>query len=133
MAGLRTLRKTEHDEQVVVIEWAALNGYRWPHLCWLHAVPNGGGRSKAEAGRLKAEGVKPGVQDLILSVPRGKYHGLKIEMKAVGGTEKPDQKVWREGMNALGYRAVVCTGATEAIRELESYLSLGPFRVEAQP
>ena len=30
--------------------------------------------------RLKAEGVVAGVSDLLLLVPRGKYHGLCIEM-----------------------------------------------------
>ena len=40
-------------------------------ICWelLKAVPNGGARSKAEAGRLKAEGVVAGAWDLELAVP----------------------------------------------------------------
>ena len=39
-------------------------------ICWelLKAVPNGGARSKAEAGRLKAEGVVAGAWDLELAV-----------------------------------------------------------------
>ena len=45
------------------------------------AVPNGGSRSKREAGRLKAEGVKAGVPDLTI-VYDGMYYGLEVKKPA---------------------------------------------------
>jgi len=77
------MKELEHDEQVTVISWADSNVSKYPQLRWLHAIPNGGHRSKAQAGKLKAEGVKSGVADLCLPVARRGYNALYIEMKYV--------------------------------------------------
>ena len=116
----------EDEEQAAVLAWA--NGHRqqYPALCMLFHVPNGGHRGKAEAGRFKAQGVKAGVPDLCLPVPRGGCHGLWIEMKRrKGGTVSDDQQWWLEELNARGYRAVVCRGSDEAVAELKKYLRGG--------
>lgn len=60
----------------------------------LFAVPNGGGRSRIEAAIMKAEGVTPGVADLILLVPRGGHNALCVEMKTPKGKQSPAQKEW---------------------------------------
>ena len=36
----------------------------------------------------------------------------------------PAQKEWIEKLNSVGYRAVVCYGADEAIREIKNYLEI---------
>lgn len=57
-------------------------GKRAPlELALLHHIPNGGARSKATAGRLKAEGVKAGIPDICLPVPKNGYGALYIELK----------------------------------------------------
>lgn len=65
---------------------------------WWH-TPNGGGRSKAEAGALKAQGVKPGVPDVVVFW-RGKL--ICIELKAPGGYPSPAQKLMRDRLQAAG-------------------------------
>ena len=67
---------TEAQEQMTLFSWAAMQSGKYPELNLLYHVPNGGSRHKAEAGRLRAEGVKAGVPDLCLPVARGQYHGL---------------------------------------------------------
>ena len=67
---------TESVEQQSLFRWAAYQSGKYPELKLLYHVPNGGSRNKAEAGRFKAEGVKAGVPDLCLPVPRGEFHGL---------------------------------------------------------
>ena len=76
---------TEAQEQMTLFSWAAMQSGKYPELNLLYHVPNGGSRHKAEAGRLRAEGVKAGVPDLCLPVARGQYHGLYIELKRQRG------------------------------------------------
>jgi len=82
---------------------------------------NGGLRGKAEAARLKAEGVKAGVPDLCIPIARGGYHGLFVEMKF--GRNKPtdEQMKWLSTLERNGYMATVCWGAEEAIAVIEQY------------
>lgn len=51
---------------------------------WFHP-PNGGGRSKAEAGIFKAMGVKPGVPDLVF-IWKGSAIGVEIKPPKQGLT-----------------------------------------------
>lgn len=114
---------SEHKEQSMVITWSQIAFNKYPALGLLHAVPNGGKRDIVTASILKAEGVRPGVPDLCLPVPRGGYHGLYIEMKKIkGGTMSDDQKWWIEQLSAQGYRVEVCRGNVAAIKVLEDYL-----------
>lgn len=122
------LLPSEGQEQAALFSWADLEAKhgRYPELRLMFHVPNGGGRSKAEAGRFKAEGVKAGVPDLFLPVPRGKYHGMFIEMKRrMGGRLSPEQKVWIAELNERGYHAVVACGWDEASNYIKDYLDIG--------
>lgn len=62
---------TESVEQISLFRWANYSRGRYPELALLHHIPNGGTRSKSEAGRFRAEGVKAGVPDICLPVARG--------------------------------------------------------------
>lgn len=114
----------EHDEQVRVINfWHSIyKNYNVDERV-LFSVPNGGFRGIREAQRLKAEGQRNGIPDLFLSLPRGEYHGLYIEMKRVkGGYVRDEQKTFMDAVGALQYKAVVCKGADAAIAALLEYL-----------
>lgn len=114
---------TEEQEQAAIFEWAQLMTPQFPELSLLFHVPNGGLRSKPEAVRMKKTGVKPGVPDLCLPVPRGESHGLFIELKRKhGGKVSPDQKAWIEALTDQGYYAEVCRGAEEACDLIIAYL-----------
>lgn len=120
-ATVRTI-PTEETEQIIVFLWAQMNLGRYPELKWLHHIPNGGKRSKAEAGRFKAMGVRSGVSDNFLPVSRGGYHGLYVEMKALDGKPTSKQLEFIRDMNDSGYLAKICYGADEAIETIEQYL-----------
>lgn len=115
---------SESEEQQAVIKWAedCVKYSIYSELALLYHVPNGGKRSKSEAARLKREGVKAGVPDLVLPVPRGVYHGLYIEMKTDIGKTSKEQDEWLEALREQGYYATDCHGAKSAIRVLEWYL-----------
>jgi hypothetical protein len=114
----------EAEEQHVLMSWAELEAQRHhPELHWLYHVPNGGMRSKATAGKLRAEGVKAGVPDVCLPVARGGYHGLYVELKRrKGGKLSDKQREWITFLEAQGYHACVCAGWEEARDCLLAYL-----------
>ncbi len=91
------------------------------------AVPNGARRTRWERTRAKAEGLLAGYPDLVVDAARGGWHGLRIEMKRVGGgRESKAQRDVRRQLTDAGYQCVVCHGAAPAIVELEAYLALPP-------
>ena len=55
---------------------------------------------------------------------RGKYHGLYIEMKAIGGSPTQEQQAWIAALTEQGYAAQVCVGFEEAKETIEQYLRL---------
>lgn len=119
--GIRLI-PTEDEEQTWLFSWAELNMGRFPELKLMHHIPNGGKRSKSEAARFKAMGVKPGVSDVFLPVPRGKYHGLYIELKALDGRPSKDQKDFITAVVEQGYAGFVAYGGEEAAGIVEAYL-----------
>jgi rhodanese-related sulfurtransferase len=126
--------RPEHVEQSLLVQWAEIAARRQhPDLRWLYAVPNGGARSKATAGKLKAEGVKRGVPDLCLPVPRGRYHGLYLEMKVGANKPTSEQVVWHSALRERGYAVYVCYSFEAAQRAILDYLALSssPAREDA--
>ena len=119
----------ESVEQINLFRWVEFQMGKWPELRMMYAIPNGGKRYKATAVRLKAEGVKAGVPDIALPVPRGKYHGMYIEMKRLrGGRTSDAQEEWLKDLTAQGYHAVVCKGWVAASEEITRYMQLPPWR-----
>ena len=114
---------TEAQDQEALFRWAAYSRPKDPELALLYHVPNGGGRNPIEAAHLKAQGVKPGVPDICLPVPVGRYAALYIELKRKkGGRVSDEQRGWIEALNRAGNRAVVCRGWDEAREEIVRYL-----------
>lgn len=127
---------SEHEEQVALFKWAEYATGRWSVLALLYAIPNGGMRPfrqrtdkhgrmirySVEGQKLRAEGVKDGVPDLCLPVPRGHFHGLYIEMKTRTGSASKPQRQWIAALNRQGYYAEVCHGWEQARRVIEDYL-----------
>lgn len=117
---------TESAEQQTLFRWAKLNEKRHPELQLLFHIPNEGKRSYATGNRMRSEGLKKGVPDLFLPIPKGRFHGLFIEMKRIKGSViSSEQKAWIRALNAVGYKAVVAYGWEEASKDIEEYLALG--------
>ena len=99
------------------------------------AIPNGGKRpSKTvvtkyaiktyspEGSKLKKEGVKAGVSDIIMFIARNGYHALHIEMKVEKGVQSKSQIKWQELIQEQGYKYVICRSIDEFMYEVKSYL-----------
>lgn len=125
--------ESEHDHQKAVFEWM-----EWqakgpiPELKWAFAIPNGGLRHIAVAKKLKEEGIKSGVPDIFIPVPRNGFHGLFIEMKKPGGKTEAQQELWINNLAILGFFAYVCHSSNEAIELIEYYFGKAPLPKKAQ-
>ena len=98
----------------------------------IYHVPNGGHRVKAVAAKLKGQGVKAGVPDLVLPMARGGYFGLYIEFKAkppYDAAVSPTQDAYLQALNDQGYLAIVCRGSIDAVEAIRSYLLLSRTEV----
>ena len=119
---------SEHQEQRRLFLWLELMAAEFPErredFDDIYAIPNGGFRHLATAGRLRAEGVKKAVPDVHCAVPVGIYHGLFIEMKSLTGTARPEQRARIARLRQRGYRAEVTRGWIVAARLIAEYLGL---------
>lgn len=100
----------------------------------IYHVPNGGHRHKLVAMKLKEQGVKAGVPDLVLPMARGGYFGLYIEFKATPPGAAPisaSQHAWIRRLNEQGYLAIVCRGHFDAMEQIRAYLRLAQTVVAA--
>lgn len=90
----------------------------------LFAVPNGGSRNKAEAARLKAEGVLAGVADLILLKPNRTYGALLIELKYGRNKQSPRQVEWQTDLCRQGeYRYAVVRSVADFLHIVSDYIT----------
>ena len=113
----------EGEEQATLFSWADMQSYHYPELKLMFHIPNGGKRSKSEAARFKKEGVKAGVPDIFLPVPRGGYNGLFIELKRLSNSRvSTAQNEWVPALREQGYAAEVCKGWVAASALIEKYI-----------
>jgi len=80
------------------------------------------------ARKMKEAGYKKGFPDFQICEPRGKYHGLFIEMK-VEHYPTPEQKWWQVALTQRGYKAIIVPGKLDyhqaqvwLVEQTEAYL-----------
>lgn len=112
------LNPPEEIEQRTLAQWLDMHGIAWFH------PPNGGDRNQIVGRKLKIQGVKRGVPDVMIVDPPPLYPsnvGTAIELKRrKGGHLTDEQKEWLETLQERGWATAVCRGADEAIQFLES-------------
>lgn len=114
--SLQDKKQSEHDDQCRVCGWMDSMGMLY------HAIPNAGKRSYLQAAFLRAEGMRKGVPDLFIAEPRGKYHGMYLEMKALrGGGLSTNQKETIALLRGKGYYVAVAHGYEDAITQISDY------------
>lgn len=115
----KTRRKTpEHNVQMSLVKYIK---FSYPNA--LYCASAGGMRtSMSSAIKMKQSGYVKGFPDLFIYEPKKKYNGLAIELKVKGNYPSQHQKKWIADLNSRGYKAVVCTGLDEAIKEFDEYM-----------
>ena len=108
--------RPEEDEQRAVAQYLDMRR----DLVWCH-VPNGGARHAAEGGKLKAQGVKAGVPDiLVFNATKEGHVGTAIELKRRdGGKTTIVQIEWLCNLKNNRWATALCHGSDEAIDVLK--------------
>lgn len=123
----------EHDIQAALIARVRAMPHRYPELQLLHAIPNGGSRSKGEAGKMKAEGQLASIPDLFLPLARGNFHGLYLETKRPGEHQRKDQRETAGKLQANGFAVRVYRSIEEGLEILLQYRLLGSSAIAPLP
>ncbi len=113
-----------HEEDDIQKAFFTAVRYKFPKLDKLiFAVPNGGWRRGREAARFKAQGVVPGVADVLCLVPNGKYNYLCLECKTPKGVQSGPQKAFQGQVEKAGGLYVIFRSVEEGLKVLEDYLN----------
>lgn len=134
LCDYRGQQPTEEVTGIRIIGECRLRRGKYPELLRLTHIPNGGKRGKAEAARLKMQGVRAGFPDYNLPVVRRDYHGLYFELKKHDGELRGEQRVLLEELTAEGYLAACCWGDGAAMALMLWYLgvddTVAPWELE---
>jgi hypothetical protein len=112
--------QSEHEIQCSIFAWNEYHKKKYPGLDDMFAVPNGGHRHIVTATRMKKEGVKPGVSDILWMQPIKGFHGVIIEVKKPGGRLTLPQRRFMEQHIKKGYLCVVVYSLDEYIEFIKS-------------
>ena len=125
LKGYRAPAKNpEHKIQVALVDYLEI-ALKPEIIC--RAIPNGGLRKKRVGQQLKAEGVRRGTPDLFFCLPAGRIAWL--EMKAAKGGLRPEQKDFRDRVQALDHLWAMVRSVDEAIVVLTKWDVLkSPYR-----
>jgi hypothetical protein len=121
---------TEHGAQAQLVQYLKMVGYwnRYP----IFAVPNGiwlptrNQQLKSRiVNRMKAEGMRNGVADVVFLIPRGGYHGMLMELKrGDGGSGLSDDQIeFIKLAEQEGFFTAVPNGYKEAEEMVNEYMS----------
>ena len=115
-SGGRLKRARKNASEDTHQQWLA----KWldsrPGLHWFH-TPNGGARSVVVGRKLKAQGAKAGIPDVIIITPppkRPTARGVALELKTEKGRVSEHQKRWLAVFAAFGWETYVAHGWIDA-------------------
>lgn len=128
-ARASSVKRRVHGEEALqraVFQWIFYSEIIYPILRYAIHVPNGGGRSRAEGGALKACGVRSGVPDILIPVRNGVYAGLALELKFGKNRTTEDQDRWLNALANAGYLVGVSYSVDKAIELISTFLKSPP-------
>lgn len=112
-------RASEEEQlQVACVDWFKWN---YPGKV-IFAIPNGGKRSPMAGQKLKKAGMLPGVPDLFVCVPTGKFGGLFVEMKVKTNVPSDVQVYVMKQLLGSGYAVEVCYTFERFKEVVEDYM-----------
>lgn len=108
---------SEHMIQSACFDWVRAMEQTDERYKMIYAVPNGGHRFISVARKLKREGVKAGVWDVMVDVPMRGFHGMRLEFKSEKGKLTSEQIEMGHRYKRYGY-------VTSIIRNFAQFRSI---------
>ena len=109
---------SESSIQKAVMEWVRLDPIL--RMCIIH-IPNEGKRTSRYGKSLKEMGMRPGVADLFIAMPRKGYNGAWIELKSKNGVLSNTQMEFLDDMRNQNYFTTTSHSIDEAIALIRWY------------
>ena len=121
----RHYRATEED-LIQIAYFDLIKTYRpkYEDLWMVYSIPNGLKLHPLTAQKAVDSGLTKGIWDINIDVPRGTYHGARIEVKTTKGYLTSDQKRYKDRYNVNNYLAVVCRSTDELWKFTLDYIGL---------
>jgi hypothetical protein len=119
---------SEEQHQEAFFQWCEVKGRQNSEFLEFFHVANGGHRFAHTGAKMKRQGVKRGVPDVMLLIPKDRYHGLIIEFKAWPNKPTVHQKKWLKRFSDRGYLTALCYTWEDAAKVAERYLALPKFK-----
>lgn len=121
----------ESKLQIACVKWFDLS---YPHLKMnLFSIPSEGARTPMNGARMKAQGRRAGVADMLLTVVKQTAEtettvtfecaGLFIEFKADKGKQSENQIAFEKAVTTTGYKYVIIRTFDEFKNLIEDYLN----------
>lgn len=114
-------KESETQIHLAVMKWVRLHPKISPYV--IH-IPNEGKRSQRTGRLLKNMGMRSGVSDLFIALPRNGYHGAWIELKTDKGKVQPSQIEFLEDMKSSGYFVEITRGFDATVMAIKNYCDL---------
>lgn len=108
------------------MEWVRLDPVL--RMCVIH-IPNEGKRTSRYGKSLKDMGMRPGVSDLFIAMPRHGYSGAWLELKSKNGVLSDAQRQFKKDMQAQNYFTETCYSLEETINFILWYCFEGSLKV----
>jgi hypothetical protein len=121
----RHYRTTEED-LIQIAYFDLIKAYRdkYEDLKMVYSIPNGLRLHPLTAQKAVDSGLTKGIWDVAIDVPRGTYHGARMEIKTPKGYLTKDQKDYKIRYVNQGFLPVVCRSCDEAWKFTLDYLGL---------
>lgn len=122
----KDLEPTEDSIHFALVDWLATVPYKDKTLLDVtHHSPMGGTASARQKSKFKKMGAKSGWPDIQISVAKGCYHGLYVELKrSKGGVVSANQKEILTMLDEEGYCTTVARGYDKAVEVVKQYMAL---------
>jgi hypothetical protein len=111
--------KSEHCLQRAIVNWCEGLGKNVVQERFA-AIPNGGARDIVTASRLKQEGARAGMPDLIFWGHSGRVLWLEVK-NGTSGQISASQKIVHAKLKSDGHLVIVCRDLMEAIEAIQSF------------